>query len=171
MEPAGLLSLFEESRGMLLRYLRAHGAGDAAEDCLQELWLRVSAARPGPIGNPKSYFFRMATNLMIDRRRAETQALRRDRDWVELASPHADGPAAQPDPERLAIQRQRLSIVEGALADLPARALGIFRLHRIDGLTQRQVAERLGLSTSTVESDLRQAYRLLADLRERLDEE
>ena len=149
MEPAGLLILFEQSRGILLRYLRAHGAGDAAEDCLQELWLKISAARPGPIGNPQSYFFRMATNLMIDRRRAEVQ----------------------PDPERTAASRQQLAIVEEALKRLPARALDIFRRHRIEGRSQREIAAELGLSTSTIESDLRQVYRLLAEVRERIDEE
>ena len=46
MEPAGLLILFEQSRNALLRYVRAHGAGDAAEDCVQELWLKIAAARP-----------------------------------------------------------------------------------------------------------------------------
>jgi RNA polymerase sigma factor (sigma-70 family) len=171
MEPAGLLILFEQSRSVLLRYLRAHGAGDAAEDCLQELWLKISAARPGPIANPQSYFFRMATNLMIDRRRAEARARRRDRDWTELASAHADGPASQPDPERMAVSRQRLAIVETALKALPARALDIFRRHRIDGRSQREIAADLGLSTSTIESDLRQVYRLLAEVRERIDEE
>ncbi len=171
MEPAGLLILFEQSRGPLLRYLRAHGAGDSAEDCLQELWLKISAAKAGPIANPQSYFFRMATNLMIDRRRAEVQARRRDQDWTDLVSSHADGHASQPDPERLAASRQALAIVEEALKDLPVRALDIFRRHRIDGRSQREIAAEMGLSASTIESDLRQAYRLLAEVRERIDEE
>ena len=171
MEPAGLLILFEQSRNALLRYVRAHGAGDAAEDCVQELWLKIAAARPGPIANPQSYFFRMATHLMIDRRRAEVQARRRDQDWTDLVSAHADGHASQPDPERLAASRQALAIVETALKGLPARALEIFRRHRIDGRSQREIAAEMGLSASTIESDLRQAYRLLAEVRERIDEE
>ena len=57
------------------------------------------------------------------------------------------------------------------LAKLPPRALSIFRQHRIDGRTQREIAAALGLSASTIESDLRIVYRLLAELKEKLDEE
>ena len=69
MHPQGLQQIFEENREPLLRYLRAHGAGEAAEDLLQELWLKISASPPGPIAAPRNYLFRAATNLMIDRRR------------------------------------------------------------------------------------------------------
>ena len=34
-------------------------------------------------------------------------------------------------------------------------------MHRIDGLTQRQIASSMGVSSSTIESDLRLVYRLL----------
>jgi len=61
--------------------------------------------------------------------------------------------------------------VEKELAALPARAVRVFRLHRIDGQTQRQIATSLGLSSSTIESDLRLVYAMLGDLRRRFDEE
>jgi RNA polymerase sigma-70 factor (ECF subfamily) len=47
----------------------------------------------------------------------------------------------------------------------------IFRRSRIDGIAQRAIAEEFGVSISTVEGDLRAIYRVLAELRERLDEE
>ena len=70
MQYQGLQIIFEENREQLLRYLRAHGAGDAAEDLLQELWLKIAAGTQGPIASPRSYLFRAATNLMIDLRRS-----------------------------------------------------------------------------------------------------
>jgi len=47
----------------------------------------------------------------------------------------------------------------------------VFRMHRIDGQTQREIAASMGLSSSTIESDLRLVYRLLDELRRRLNEE
>src|SRR4051812_42918627 len=38
----GLGAVLLANRDKLLRFLRAHGAGDAADDLLQELWIRVT---------------------------------------------------------------------------------------------------------------------------------
>ena len=171
MQPHGLQLVFEQQRKPLLRYFRAHGAGDAAEDCLHELWLKISATPTGPIAAPRSYLFRAATNLMIDRRRAMAQAARRDHHWSEATDRLGDAVAPDPDAARDLDARRTLAKVERELAALPPRALAIFREHRVEGRTQRQIAERRGLSNSTIESDLRLAYRIIADIRERLDEE
>ena len=171
MQHQGLQQIFEEHREQLLRYLRAHGAGDAAEDLLQELWLKVAAAPAGPIAAPRNYLFRAATNLMIDRRRSEAQAQRRDREWSDAADRLPDSPANDPGPERRLQGRQALALVEAELTKLPPRALAIFRSHRIEGRTQREIAASMALSASTIESDLRMVYRLLDELREKLDEE
>ena len=171
MHHQGLQQIFEENREPLLRYLRAHGAGDAAEDLLQELWLRVSATVSGPIASPRNYLFRAATNLMIDRRRSDAQAQRREVEWAGLADRLPGAAANDPGPERQLDGRRRLERVEAELAKLPPRALTIFRQHRIDGRTQREIAAAMGLSASTIENDLRMVYRLLDELRERLDEE
>ena len=171
MQSQGLHQVFEEHRDALLRYLRAHGAGDAAEDLLQELWLKVAAVPAGPIASPRNYLYRAATNLMIDRRRSQAQAERREIDWAASADRLPSSPANDPGVERELDGRRRLAIVETELAKLPSRALSVLRQHRIDGLTQRDIAAAMGLSASTIESDLRTVYRLLDELRRKLDEE
>lgn len=171
MQHQGLQLVFEECREQLLRYLRAHGAGNAAEDLLQELWLKVAATQAGPIASPRNYLFRAATNLMIDRRRSEAQALRRDHEWSSLADRLPSSAANDPGPERQLAGQQQLAMVQAELAKLPSRALAIFRAHRIEGRTQREIAAQMGLSQSTIESDLRMVYRLLDELRRKLDEE
>src|SRR5262245_50610640 len=100
MQHQGLQLIFDENRELLLRYLRAHGAGDAAEDLLQELWLKLAASPPGPIASPRSYLFRAATNLMIDRRRSEAQAKRREEEWSGLADRLPGSAANDPGPDR-----------------------------------------------------------------------
>lgn len=171
MQHQGLQLVFEQNREQLLRYLRAHGAGDAAEDLLQELWLKISASPQGPIANPRSYLFRAATNLMIDHRRSHAQQQRREMEWSGLTDRLPNSAANDPGPERELGGRMLLDRVQQELQNLPPRALNIFRQHRIEGLTQREIASQMGLSASTIESDLRTVYRLLDDLRRKLDEE
>lgn len=166
----GLEAVFLANRERLLRFLAARGAGDAAEDLLQELWLKISVSRPGPVAAPLSYLFRAADMLMIDRHRAVTQAQKREREWSEAAAGTSPGVSDTPSVERHMIGRENARLVAETLEGLGPRVAAIFRRHRVDGLSQRLVAEEFGVSLSTVESDLRRAYRALAELKERIDE-
>ena len=167
---AGLEQVFLTHRDRLLRFLVARGAGDAAEDLLHEVWLKITARRTGPIASPVSYLFRTADTLMIDRFRSERQAALRERAWSEVNDGATPGVSDAPSAERHVIGREQARIVSETLDTLGPRPAAIFRRHRIDGLSQRQVAEEFGVSLSTVESDLRRAYAALVALKERIDE-
>jgi len=167
---AGLEAVFLANRARLLAFLAARGAGDAAEDLLHELWLKVSTGERAPIASPLSYLFRAADTLMIDRYRSQRQADKRDRDWSEASGGARPGVSDAPSVERHLIGRQQARLVAETIDNLGPRAAAVFRRHRVDGVPQRQVAEEMGVSLSTVESDLRGAYRALAELKERLDE-
>jgi len=170
MTLAGLEAVFLAHREALLRFLSAHGAGDAAEDLLHELWLKVSRVPSGPIAAPLPYLYRAANNLMVDRHRALRQAMQRDQDWSDVAGGTLPGGSDEPSSERRLIARQALGIAETALAGISPRAAAIFRRHRVDGVPQKSIAADMGISISTVESDLREAYRALAEARRRIDE-
>src|SRR5690606_27770423 len=79
----GMEAVLLAHRAQLMRFLESHGAGDAAEDLFQELWIRVTQRPSGPVGNPLAYLYRAANNLMVDRYRAERQARQRDHAWSE----------------------------------------------------------------------------------------
>jgi RNA polymerase sigma-70 factor (ECF subfamily) len=159
---AGLEAVFLAHRDALLRFLHARGAGDDADDLLQELWFRVAAAPAGPIAEPVGYLMRAANNLMLDRHRGRMRAMRRDLDWAETAT-SADHEA--PDAERALIGREALGRAEAVLASLGSRVEAIFRRYRLDEVTIDQVAREFGVSRSTVEKDLQKAYRALLELR------
>lgn len=168
--PQGLQAVFLASRDKLLRFLAAHGAGDAAEDVLQELWLRVIDANAGPVAQPLSYLYRAANNLMIDRFRSRRQAEQREQHWNDAAGPTMPDRSDEPAADRRLIARETLSGAEAVLNGLGVRAATIFRRHRIEGAQQRDIAQEMGVSLSTVEADLRRAYRALIDYRRSLDE-
>ncbi len=165
-----LAQAYVAHRPRLLRFLAARGAGDAAEDLLQELWLRLARAADNEAAANLGYMMRAADRLMIDRYRARRQQALREQAWSEAQPGLADDIAPLPDAERSIAARQHVARVELALAALGDRPATIFRRHRIDGIAQRDIAAELGVSLSTVESDLRRAYRALADLRRTLDE-
>ena len=171
MHSAGLEAVFLENREALLRFLRAHGAGDAAEDVLQDLWLRVRDAPARPVGQPLSYLYRAANNLMLDRYRSQRQAGLRERDWSDATGATVPGQSDAPAGERVLIARETLARAQAALAALGPRVDRIFRRHRLDGLPQRDVADEFGVSLSTVESDLRKATRALIEVRKTFDAE
>ena len=167
---AGLEEAFLANRDRLLRFLLARGAGEAAEDLLQEIWLKIAARDSGPIASPLSYLFRTADTLMIDRFRSARQAERRERDWSETHDGTMPGVSDAPSAERHLIGREQARLALQTLEALGPRPAAIFRRHRVDGVPQRLLAEEFGVSLSTVESDLRRAYAALAELKERIDE-
>jgi len=164
-ETGGLLAVFRDARGQIARYLAAHGAGDAVEDLMQELAIRLSQQPTKPIAAPLNYIYRAATHLMIDHRRSMTQAKQRDGDWADSFDQSSLTTDPSPAADRIVEGRAKLAMLDQHLSSLPTRARSILLLHRVDGVAQRDIATRLGVSLSTVESDLRQAYAHVAALR------
>ena len=167
LQISGLQGVVINERSRLLRFLAARGAGEDAEDLLQELWQRVSMATAQPISDPMSYLFRAAENLMRDVRRSRVSRERRQFDW------HDTGPTAEEEPtgERVLIARERLRAVDAMLEQLGPRVAQVFRRYRIEGASQINIAQELGISLSSVEKDLQKAYRAVAQLKAKFDAE
>jgi RNA polymerase sigma-70 factor (ECF subfamily) len=141
---------------------------DEAEDILQDLFLKLETLRPGPVAEPRAYLHRMAENLLYDRRRTAARRSSREEAWLasQLGAIHeADG---RPSAERDLIAREEWRLISEALAALPDRTLQIFRLYRLDGLRQREIAAELGISVSSVEKNLRRAYQVVVEAQQSL---
>jgi RNA polymerase sigma factor (sigma-70 family) len=167
----GLSAIFMTHRAALLRFLRARGAGDDAEDLLQDMWMKLEAKDLGPVVDPLPYLYRMANNLMLDRYRSSTRRERREQDWAGgaggvMADPSDDVPVD----DRL-ILNQRLDEARSVLRALGPRVELVFRRFRIEGIGQKVIAEELGVSLTTVEKDLQKAYRAMIALKQKLDTE
>lgn len=159
MADAGLEAVFLGNRPALARFLRARDRTSDVDDLLQELWLKLAAAPPsGPIAEPIAYLYRMADNLIHDRRRANARRERRDAAWSAAATTVPDV-SDEPSAERVLLARERLRRIEQALAALGERSAAIFRRFRVDGVSQKLIAAEQGISLSAVEKHLQRAYR------------
>ena len=167
--PSGLEAILVANRARLVRFLTLRGAGDMAEDLVQEVWIKAREQSAAPIANPEGYLFRIAHNVMIDWHRSGNQRELRERAWTDSQAGERLDQDTGPDAERSVIAR---SVLDRAIAEIDA--LGeptrtIFRRFRIDGIAQRDIAGELGIALPTVEKHLQRAYKAMAALRHLLD--
>lgn len=147
--------MFLGNREVLLRFLAARGAGDEAEDLVQELWVKAKRVPSGPIAEPLAYLYRMADRQMLDHRRSALRRTRREEDWADESGRESASA------ERQLIAREELRALEAALAQLGGRTETVFRRFRVEGLKQHEIAGEMGISLSAVEKHLQKAYRAL----------
>ena len=159
----GIEGVLLANRDRIVRFLEVRGAGDSAEDLFQDLWMRLTDRRMGPIADALPYIMRAANNLMLDRYRSARQRDLRDKAWGEASATHS------PSSESALISREQLTLVEAAIAATGERPAQVFRRFRVDGVHQRDIAGEMGVSLSTVEADLRKVYAKLAEIRRQFD--
>lgn len=147
----------------LMRMLRQHWRrADDLADLRQEVYARVyeSAGRDGFPDNTGAYVFRTARNLLIDQaRRARVISF-------DLVAEIEELPASPRDewtPERVNTARAELRMLEGALGALPPRCREVVTLRRVEGLSQKDIAARLGIAAGTVEKHVTLGMRALAE--------
>lgn len=157
-----LAQAFMANQGTLLRYLRARGAGEDAEDCLQDVWIRVQSGVDQEVADPLAYLYRMAHNLMLDRLRTAYRRQNREQSFRKDVQGSEGDADTSPVAERVLIGREHLRQIDGVLARLGHRTEYIFRRHRVDEIGQRVIAAELGITLSAVEKHLQKAYRAVA---------
>jgi RNA polymerase sigma-70 factor (ECF subfamily) len=130
------------------------------EDVIQETYARLVAAESvAHVHDAKSYAFQVAGSVVIDHlRRMKVVPISSvpDLDYLEVVSD-------DPSPERQVIDRDELNRLAHMIADLPARVREVFVLRRVHGLSQREVAERLGLAESTVEKHMSRGFLIMLE--------
>jgi RNA polymerase sigma-70 factor (ECF subfamily) len=148
--------------------------GDEAEDALQEAYMRAFASLDGFRGESAlaTWLSRIVINeafgrLRKRRRGAARLALAGQLQPTAEVIPFPSG-AVSDDPERSMAQRQILQFVEQATDRLPEPYRMVFIARAVEGLSQEETAELLGIKPETVKTRLHRARKLL---RERLDEQ
>jgi RNA polymerase sigma factor (sigma-70 family) len=130
-------------------------------DLRQEVYVRVfEAARKEIPDRPRQFVFSTARNLLIDHVRREQvipiEAVA-DLDAITVAMD-------APSPERAAMGRDELRKLQSAIDRLPERCREAFVLGKVQGLGGREIAQRMGVTESTISKQLAFGIRALADM-------
>lgn len=159
------MTAYLNKRANLVRFFTARTSSQAeAEDIVQEIYLKVTTAGPAQLENATAYLYRLGTNVMLDRVRARRRTITRDDAYHQTVNtgPHADA-ADIPDPDAAMDARRRLEGVMRTVDALPPQCRRVFLMHKIEGLSYAEVAERLGVSRSAVEKHMIAALKRLAE--------
>lgn len=119
------------------------------DDVIQDAYSRLlKARRSGPIASAKAYLFVSARNLALNQLRHQKHVRPEGFTEIDPSSVVDDGAAI---PEAVA-REEELQILIQAIQALPDRCRRILTLRKIYGLSQKETAQRLGISENTVET-------------------
>ncbi len=160
------MEIYLRKRPELLRFFAMRlGSPAAAEDLVQDIYVRIVSGTIGEVINPGAYLYRLGSNLMLDRIKKERRAVARDTAWRQHAHPGAgpDPVAEAPAADEALASRQRLARLLEAVQGLPTKCQRAFRLHKLEGLSHAETAAAMGISRSAVEKHISNALRHLLE--------
>jgi RNA polymerase sigma-70 factor (ECF subfamily) len=158
-----IVAVYEALRSPVYQYLTATlGAGADAEDITQETFLRLyvhwSEGRTIAEDRLRSWVFRVAHNLAIDRQRSAKFVQELDSE-AQLAAT-LEWPDQGRNPEETLLDQERFDAVRNGLALLSKQERQCLHL-RAEGFRYREIGEILGVTKSSVAEFLRRAIRKL----------
>jgi RNA polymerase sigma-70 factor (ECF subfamily) len=152
--------IYEAERESIYSYLLYFGvppgrAQELVQDSFLKLYRKMSQGET--IDNPRAWLYKVAHNAAL-------RVYEREPRFDEL-DPNLQLIEDSADPERGLIDRQRRSALVQAMRDLSPQQRNCIHL-RVQGLRYREIAETIGISTSSVGEFLRRA---VARLKEAMD--
>jgi RNA polymerase sigma-70 factor (ECF subfamily) len=159
-------ALYRETLTPLRRYLaRILGCRSEAQDVAHDAYLRLYTVMDGrEIEQPAPFLYTTARRLALNRLRRRRQGAIQEAtgNVIEMTL------ASDPSVEDLVAARQEWAQVEAVIEGLPAGCRQVLRLSKVEHLTHREIAERLGTAVSTVEKQHARALRLIREALEEL---
>lgn len=150
--------LYRATLAPLRRYLaRFLGNADEAQDVAHDAYLRVYPTEgKRPAEKPEALLYTTARNLAINRlKRRQVAPFAPGAAPVELAR------SSQPGVVEQVMARQELRLLQDAIAQLPPGCRAVLLLRKVELLSHQEIADRLGITVSTVEKQHARALRLL----------
>lgn len=150
-------TLYAAHHGELLAHAeRLLGAPDVAADVVQECFVKFfSVLANNEPRNCRAYLFAMVANRARDHWRQQAR--------VDFVDSETDQRGDEKTPEIQLMAEQSLGRLSDAINALPPQQQRAFSMRRIDGLSLKEIAQRLGISAKTVENHLTAALRRVGE--------
>ncbi len=148
-------TLYKGHHSWLLGWLRRrldcpHNAADMAQETFMRLLGAGAYVAPR---EPRAFLATIARRLLIDRGRRQ----KLEQAYREALARHAQYLEQAPSAEQVMAAVQALEQIARALDAMSPRARQAFVMRHLEGLSHAEIAERLQVSTKTVQSYLVQA--------------
>ena len=137
-------------RQLLTRRLPAQPT--EVDDLVQETWLRAARPGGGDIIHPKAFLSQTALNLFRDRQRREK--VRDAHGRAVRAAPAAGFASGGLSEQEATLELERIVL------DLPEKLRDVFVLSRFRHMSNREIADHLGIAIKTVEWRMGKALEL-----------
>lgn len=161
--PSAIAALFAQEESRLKRIVRRiTGCAFLAEDVVQDTFANLASHELTT--EDQGLLVQAAKNLAIDRLRQD----RRRREALAALRPEQIA-CPPPSQEAACADRQAMQDFMAALRGLPERTQRAFLLSKLDGLSYAEIADRLGVSVSTVEKDIMSALLFCREWRKNRD--
>lgn len=157
-------TLYSDHHGWLKGWLlKKLGCSQQAADLAHDTFLRILGRQRVEYREPKAFLTTIARGLLVDHWRRQDI----ERAWLETLAVLPE-PLA-PSPEQTALLLEALYCVDRLLDQLRPKVREAFLLSQLDGLTYREIGERLGVGERMVKKYIAQAmlHCLLADVPQR----
>ena len=140
---------FLEHKSVLSAYLAQKLLSQSdIDDLLQDIFEQAYIAESRQdIVSPKGYLFGVARNLLSQRFRKNSKRMSieiNDANISEIAEDFIP-------PENIVFYKLKMDILNEAIKSLPPQCQRVFVLRKIHGLSQKKIASKMKISTSTVE--------------------
>lgn len=127
-----------------------------AEDCIQELFIKLWNCRTGLTLRHKlsTYLYRavknQTINMLAKRNSKRNNIVFEEATGMEIFAPSADSSL---------LEKEMLQILEAAIDALPDKCSKIYRMSRIDGQSNKEIAKQLDVAEKTVEGHITRAIK------------
>lgn len=157
-QPRDFGAFYRSTVAPLRRYLsRLLGNAPEAQDVAHDAYLRVyPAINDRSAQRPEALLYVTARRLAINRlKRRSISPLSPEGGALETTAAQTPGVTQQ------VMARQELELLQNAVANLPEGCRQVLLLRKVELLSHREIADRLGIAISTVEKQHARALRLL----------